>query len=168
MKNKLGLSTVVATLLLVLLTIALVAIVWGVINNLVQNQLPEQGCLDVFEKLKFNSAYTCYNASTSEMLISISTEDINISQAVIAISYQGSSKSLQISSQNSQITNLKPYNGNYGDSVKLPDRNSGATYVYNLTAGGFNGRPESVKIVPVIGKQQCSVSDSLDQIDNCP
>ena len=167
-KNKLGLSTVIATLLLVLLTVALVGIVWGVIKNITEDSLPQQGCLDIYEKLKFNYAYTCYNTSTGEMLFSVSEEDINLSKAIISIYYQGTSKSLEVLSYLSPVPGLRPYNGNPGDSVVLPGANSGTTYIYNLSAAGFSGRPDSVKITPVIGKEQCSVSDSLDEIDNCP
>jgi len=168
MKNKHGLSTVVATLLLVLLTVALVGIVWGVIKNITEDSLPNQGCLNIFEKLKFNYEYTCYNASSGNMLLSISEEDINISKAVITIGYPGSSKSIEILESSSTVLYLWPYNGNPGDNVILPGANSGTTYVYNLSAAGFSGRPDSVKITPVIDKEQCATSDSLDEIDNCP
>lgn len=165
-KNKHGLSTVVATLLLVLLTVALVGIVWGVIKSITEDSLPNQGCLDMFEKLKFNYEYTCYNTTSKEMLISISEEDINISKAVVTIGYPGSSKSIEITETLSTVPYLRPYNG--GASVILPGPNSGTTYIYNLSAAGFIGRPDSIKITPVIGKEQCATSDSFNEIDNCP
>ena len=90
--KKNGLSTVVAALLLVLLTIVLVGIIWTVVNNLVTDELPNQGCLDAFGKVNFNNGYTCYNSSSKELQFSINVQDIAIEKAIISITGEGTSK----------------------------------------------------------------------------
>jgi len=166
-KSRQGLSAVVAALMLVLLTLVLVGIVWAAISSLVNKNLPEQGCLDAFGKVTLSNAYTCYNTSTNEMQFSISIEDIEITRAIVSISGQGTSKSVELTNQDTNVSNLRPYNGNYQDPVKLPEKNSGLTYVYNLTAGGFNEMPDSIRIVPVVGTDQCEVSDTIDEVYAC-
>lgn len=167
MKKK-GLSAVVATLMLVLLAIALVGILWGVISNLVSDKLgATQSCLDVFEKVTLNDQYTCYNRTSKETRFSISIANIEVDEVIVSISAEGQTKSLKITNENKTISNLKPYKGNYGENVTLPDKNAGLTYVYNMTGVGFSEEPDSIKIAPTIKGTQCDVSDSILEIWYC-
>ena len=54
--NKRGLSTVVTTLIIVLLVLVAIGIIWGVVNNLVQENLEGAGsCYDMFDKVGLNT-----------------------------------------------------------------------------------------------------------------
>ena len=164
-KYKKSLSTVVAALLLVLLTLVLIGIVWTVVNNLVTEELDEAGsCFDVFDKITFNGIYTCYNSSSNEMQFSINVKDISISKAVVSVVGEGRSKSIEIPGQYSSV---KPFNGAYNSSISLPEKNAGLTYIYSMTADGFTQIPDTLKIIPVVRGNQCDVSDSIEEIDNC-
>src|SRR3989344_5177152 len=60
--NKKGLSQVVTTVILIALALAAVAVVWVVVNNLVNKKLSEAGtCADIIDKVELNSMYSCYN-----------------------------------------------------------------------------------------------------------
>lgn len=168
MKNKKALSTVIATVLLILLVTASVAIVWAFVNNIVNNRTKAtQSCFDVesSEKITINDYYTCYNLTSGEVQFSINIGDAEIDSLVISILAEGNSKSFTLTNTNANFTNLKPYKGNYRDFVKLPGKNEGLTYV----ASGFNigSKVDWIKIAPVVGTEQCSPSDETYQVDSC-
>ncbi|HLC77788.1 MAG TPA: hypothetical protein VJH92_01555 [Candidatus Nanoarchaeia archaeon] len=167
MKSNKGLSAVVATLLLVLLTITLVGIVWGVMKELVDDGLPPAECIDVYGKLTFSDTYTCYNVSSNEVHLSISLSDVAIEKALIGVSSQGTSKSFELKTTEANFLFLRPYGGSYNAPLKLPDTNSGLTYIYNLTTNGFSGRPDSLRMVPGIDGKLCETEETISDIGNC-
>ncbi len=166
-KKKKGLSDVIATLMLILLTLALVAILWAVISNLVGNKLDEsQSCIDIFEKVTLNEQYTCYNQSSQELQFSISIADIDVDKVIVAISSEGDTKSLEFTNTNTSIEFLYPYKRLIGTPVQLPGKNSGTTYVYDLIGAGLSN-PDKIELAPVINGKQCEASDSLLEIYSC-
>lgn len=168
LKNKFGVSTVIATLILVLLALVLVGILWGVVNPLIRSNLDKSSsCLDVFGKLNLNYQYTCYNITSNEFQFSISQADVYLEEALILVSVQGQTKTIGISDINRSISNIKPFNGNYGADISLPGRNAGKTYVYNLSADGFSTRPDKIEIAPIANDNQCDPTDNLLEISNC-
>jgi len=163
MQNKRGLSTVVATVILIALAMTIVMVVWGVVVPLIKNQLKQtESCFGVFEKVTIGSMYTCYDFSSNEFQFSIDIGDIDVDEVVVLISGEGITKSFRITNEEQVI----PYLGYYlsdSESVKLPEKNAGLTY----TARGFPDKPDLIQIAPVINGKQCEVSDSLSEIDNC-
>ncbi len=166
-KNKKGLSDVVSIVLFLALVVVMVGLVWTVVNGLVKNKLSQTGsCFDTSGKVEINGRYTCYNSSSKELQFSIIVGDINIDDLLVGISASGTSASLKISSASTQVDNLVSY-PNRNANVSLPKKNAGLTYLFNMSAAGFSGAPDSMRIAPVIGTDQCETSDSLEQIDNC-
>jgi len=97
--NKKGISGVVATVILIALVLAVVAIVWGVVTNLVSEQLEEAGsCFEVFDKVSLNNQYTCYNATATpkNFQFSINIGDADINEVIVMISAEGTTKSYSI------------------------------------------------------------------------
>lgn len=169
LKNKRGLSAVVAALMLILLVLALVLILWTVISNLVEDKLDEsQSCLNIFDKVSLNDGFTCYNLSSKELQFSVSVADIDLDKAVVAVSAQaGETKSFELTNANTQNVNLKYFNGTYNENIVLPAKNSGKTYVLNMSGSGLSGNPVKIEIVPVVGGNQCDPSDSVVEIASC-
>jgi len=168
MINKKALSTVIATVLIILLVTAATAIVWSFVNNIIKERTEGvQSCFDVeaSEKVTLDGYYTCFNPTEGEVQFSIIIEDAEIDGLVISISAGGSSKSFTLTNEETVVPNLKPYKGNYEDAVKLPGKKEGNTYV----AKGFipELKVDWIKIAPVIGEKQCGASDSTYQIDDC-
>jgi len=168
MKNKKALSTVIATVLMILLVLAAITIVWTFVNKFVKDKTEgTQSCFDVesSEKVTINNYYTCYNDSSDEVQFSINIEDAEIDGLLITILAGGNSKSFTLTNDSTVVSNLKPYMGNYGTAVTLPGKNEGKTYV----AGGFVGisKIDSIKIAPIIEEKQCGQSDLTFQIDDC-
>ena len=169
-KNKKSLSTVVATVLLVLLAVVLVGVVWASITKIVENSRNRsESCFDILERVSLNAFYTCYNLTSKEFMFSINIADKDVEKALISITSEGTSKSFELSTAGSVIPNVRAYGGNYGESVTLPEKNSGLSYYYNLTGAGFAGTssPNMVRIAPIISGNQCDVSDTIDEISVC-
>lgn len=168
-KNKRALSTVIATVLLILLVLVSTTIVWAFVKNIVEEKTEgTQTCFDIQSsgKVVVNDYYTCYNATSDEVQFSINIGDTEIDSLLVSILVGGDSKSFVLTNADSVVTNLRPYKGNYGDVVKLPGENEGKTYV----AGGFDPtatKVDWIKIAPMIGERQCDPSDEVYQIVSC-
>lgn len=166
--NKGGLSGVVTALLLVLLAIAMVGIVWAVVTNLIERETSKTSCIDTVGKVNLNHQYVCYNSSdaSKELKFAISIGDIDIDSVTVSVSGGGIQKSFKILNQNSTINYLKIYNRTYQDVI-LPEKNGGLSYVYNMSAAGFSGWPDSLEIFPQIGDNTCSATDRATEIVAC-
>ena len=165
-RGKKGLSEVVSVVLILALVVALVGIVWSVVNGLVEDNLSKSGCFETFGKVTINNDYTCYNSTSNELQFSISVGDINLDELLIGVSAAGTSASFKLNSGITQVANLVTY-PDRSTNVKLPGKNSGLTYIFNMGAAGLSGPAESIRIAPVIGNDQCEVSDAIEEIDNC-
>ena len=164
--NKKGLSEIVSIVLILALVIVMVGIVWGVVNNLVKDKLSQTGsCFEVFGKVTLNSRYTCYNSSSNELQFSINVGDVNIDEVIVGISSRGTSSSFRLDSKGTPVANVVAYPSR-STNVSLPAKNSGLTYLFNMNTAGL-GAPESIRIAPAVGKDQCEVSDTIEEIDNC-
>ena len=164
MQNKRGLSGIVATVILIALVMAASILVWTVVNNLVRGKLEGAGsCIDIFDKVTLNPAYTCFESGQQDFIFSISRTDIDLDAIVVLISGGGTTKSFTLTNESLSITDLKPFSGS--GNVKMPGKNEGLTY--NYTGNAFSSVPDSIKIAPVIGKKQCSASDEITQIESC-
>ncbi len=162
-KNRKGISSIIATLLLIVLTIVLVVIVWTVVNGLVSSKISQSSaCFGNFNTINLNGRYTCFNSSTNSIQFSLNIGDISVDGILVTISSPSQSKSITITNTPQVINNLTYFNGTA--SVVLPGKNSGMTYDYSWSGSDV---PNSVQIAPLIKGQQCSTSDTLTTIDNC-
>lgn len=161
MKKK-GLSNVVAAMILILMVVAGTGIIWVSVHKTVNEDLGKaKACYDVIGKVEFNSEYTCYNTSSNEMRFSIGVGDINFEEMDVAISYEDSSVKFILSDSLQTIENLRGYDGSV--QVKLPDANSGFTYV----ASGINKMPLSLEVAPIINGESCGASDTFADVYLC-
>tara|TARA_Y100000034_G_C6803795_1_gene360733 strand:- start:34 stop:537 length:504 start_codon:yes stop_codon:yes gene_type:complete len=167
MRNNQGVSGIIAAILLVGLVVVAIGIVGLVIRNTISEQIERtESCFGNFNKVTINNLYTCHNTSSGNLLISLSIGDITVEKVLIAISGTGTTKSFEIHNSSSTITGFTNYPSGL-DSVKLPSKNGGLTYIYDLTTGGFSGKPDKIEIAPTISGTQCEISDSLLSIDDC-
>jgi hypothetical protein len=164
-KNRKGLSTIVVTLLLIVLSIAAVGLVWTFISSMVKGQIKNsEACYGNYEKIKINGEYTCYEQSGSNYYLrfAIGLADVRPEKLIVAISSAGETKSYTITNVTSTTTGLVRYPSN-STSVALPEKNGGFTY----KTGAFAGPITSMKIAPVMNGVQCDVSDSITEFVNC-
>ena len=161
--SKKAISGVITAIIMIGLVMATTVIVWNVINKLVKEELgSSKACFGVFDKIKINNFYTCYNSSSSELKFSINVGDIDVDELLVSISGPEQSKSFKLSS-------TEPVAENYirlssGEDVKLPGKNAGLSYIFNASE---IRTPGIIKIAPIIDGNQCDVSDTLSEIDSC-
>ncbi len=162
MKDKRGLSGVVAVMILVMLTVSLVSIIWVVVNKVVkQNVKQSSSCFGIFDKITIDNSYTCYDSQNNELQFAIDMGDIDVDKVVISITSGGNSRNFELANSLLTISDLRGYPNE--EQVKLPEKNSGRTYLVS----GFSTSPDSIKIAPVVNGHLCDVSDSLNEIDDC-
>ncbi|HKZ34026.1 MAG TPA: hypothetical protein VJ142_02210 [Candidatus Nanoarchaeia archaeon] len=168
-KNKKGVSAVIGTVILIALTIGVVAIVWAVVSNLVEENISSsESCFGVFGKVTLNPRYTCYNntagAGADELWFSISVGDIEkVDDILVAISGGGSSTIFKILEDSPAGLSYYP---NRTQPVGIPGKNSGFTYIYELPAS-FAETPERIEIALIINGEVCGNIDSIEQFDSC-
>ncbi|GIU68669.1 MAG: hypothetical protein KatS3mg001_519 [Candidatus Pacearchaeota archaeon] len=163
--DKRGISPVVGAVLIVALTVFIAAMVWLVVNNLVQSKTKSSSCFETFDKVKINQEFTCYNFASNEARVSIEIKDIQLDAVLVSILSEGNSKSFKILNKSSTIQGVVSY-PDRNQQVSLPAKNAGKTYIVNLTLFNLNN-PDSISLAPIIGENQCDFSDSLEQIPPC-
>ncbi|MBR9702312.1 hypothetical protein GOV13_05325 [Candidatus Pacearchaeota archaeon] len=162
LKNRKGVSGVVTVVILVALVMTSVAIVWTVVNNMVEDKLGEaESCFGNFEKITLNNRYTCYNSSSNETMFSINVGDIVVDEVIVLVYEGGATNSYTITDTITTIPNLENYTG--GTSIILPDKNAGLTYI----AKDYTSSPDYIEIVPVLNGKQCDVADRIPKIESC-
>ena len=166
-KNKKGLSEILSLVLLLALTVILVGIVWSIVNNLVEDSLSQAGsCFETFGKVTINNELTCYDTTSNELRFSINVGDIELTSALVAVSFGGSSESFELTPIPTNIDNLVTY-PDRETLISLPLKNAGLTYIFVLGDAGISEVPTSIRVAPKVGNNQCEVSDSIEQIANC-
>ncbi|MCL5730238.1 MAG: type IV pilin [Candidatus Pacearchaeota archaeon] len=164
-KSKRGISAIIGTLLLIVLTIALVAVVWTVVNNMVSQKITQSSaCFGNFNSITLNNQYSCFNSSANKVQFSLNIGDVAVDGVLVSMTGPAGSESVTITNTPTIIPGLTYLGGSSGQDVQLPGKNAGKTYVYDWTGGGA---ANSVQIAPIVKGQQCSSSDSISSLDDC-
>ncbi len=163
LNKKKGISGIVETVIMIALAIALISIVWVVVNNLVQGRLGEaESCFGVFDKVTINSRYTCYNSSGDELRFSITLGDIdNVEDILVSISGEGATTSFKIK-EDASTTGLVNYPSRT-PATEIPNKNQGRTYIYSPVPD----MPDSLEIAPIINGKMCEGPNPVQQFDDC-
>lgn len=150
-KNKKGISAIVATVLIILITIAAVAIVWTAILPIFRGQI-EGGtiCFDATSQLLImDSGYTCYDsaANTIDIQLKMGSKDIDLADVQVLVSEGGNTASFNLS------------------GAAVPGANEERVYTIDISSSGFTSL-DSVQIAPIVNignsKKTCDVSGSID------
>jgi len=164
--DKKGLSTVIITLLLILLSLVTIGIVWVFVSNMVNNQIESsQSCFGNFEKVQINEMYTCYERIDSthyNLRFSLSLGKVSADSVIVSVSSSSAVKSYEIKNSPQIISNLTMYPSGEIDII-LPGENEGLTY----NATGFSSIIDSIEISPIIDGSSCGVSDSISEVTSC-
>ncbi|HED05111.1 MAG TPA: hypothetical protein ENI61_00320 [Ignavibacteria bacterium] len=165
-KNRRGISGIVAMVIMIALVIGITATVWVVVSNLVKGQIgSSESCFGNYGEVSLDKAYTCYDSSLNETQFEITLGDISIDSVLVSVSGKSGSKSFKIKN-NITYSYVKMYGGSYGGVLQLPAKNAGLTYVVNLAGIGIIDS-KSIKIAPIINSNQCEVSDTVTELNNC-
>ena len=150
--GKKGISAIVATVLIILITVAAVTIIWAAIIPMINSQL-DKGivCLDAVSQVQLrDEGYTCIlNESSGDISLQIGrgAKDFDLADIQVLISVEGSTKSVNL-----------VRDGLY-TMADLPGPNGVMVFIVSSSA---YGNATEVQIAPVIniGKTQesCDVS----------
>jgi len=166
MKNKRGVSALVATVLLILITIAAVGIIWGAVLPLIQKGMKQgTGCtMETTLSIDTSSGYTCYNEEENFVTVFVERPpaDFNLVGITLSVSGGGFKKAYEIRG-NESVESVYYYNGTdyVNDSLKLPGKGEGLTYKINISYPV--DRAEVSPIVKVGNTEvRCSTSAEAD------
>jgi hypothetical protein len=170
-KNKKALSTIVATVLLVLLTVVAITIVWTFVNKFIKDQT-DASCQQVQTNpglVALNEYYTCFNSTSNEVQFSINIGEVEIDELLISILADGATQSIVLNNTDTLISNPPVRYYKTGEPgvptlVKLPVKNAGLTY----HVGGFTGdKIDWIKIAPTVNGKACEATDTINSVVNC-
>ena len=86
MKNKRGLSGVIAAVLMIALVMVVSVIVWVVVRNLVEGKLEDvESCFGDYGKITINSRYVCYNFTSNKFQFSITKTGPNLVICILPV-----------------------------------------------------------------------------------
>lgn len=161
MKNKKGISAIVATVMIILITVAAVGIVWAAIIPMIRNQL-EAGtiCLDAISQVQVSDAtgYTCRDATGDNvsLQIMIGSGDVNLAGLQVLISAKG---------------NTESYDLLESEGIVLPGVNEANVYVIDTSSVSGKLDIDEVQIAPIVavGNSQkvCEASVPI-ALRDCP
>lgn len=163
--NRKGLSQIVSTVLLILISVGLVAGIWGVVHTFVSNQMDSAKACKNTNLASINDIYTCYNQTNKYTVVSIGVGNTPISAMIVSVDYSGNSKSFKLENTSKEIKNFYYYVPGYGintTAVKLPEVGSSRTFAITVT-----DQPDSIKIGAEVDGKLCGTSDSINNIPLC-
>jgi flagellin-like protein len=144
-KGKKGVSAIIATVLLVLITIVAIGIIWGVLLPMIQKNLTAARACGPGMQLKIvtEQGYTCRNVSANVAYVQIEREfSETMPKMMIKISGDGKTIPFEVPGS-SNVTVL-------GQSTAvLPPASGAYTYKINLTGTGISN-PQKVGVFPII------------------
>ncbi len=159
--NKKGLSQVVGTVVLILITVGLIAGIWGFINGFVSDRLDRAGsCSKIIGKIEINNDYTCYNVTSNQTLISVRVRDISADGLLLSIDFDDGNRVFFLENETKVFDNFTMYNGDV--NVYMPKAESVRTYILDIAQ-----KPSGIKIAPKVNGVQCDVVVSTNDLPSC-
>lgn len=150
--NTKGISVLISTVLLILLSTSAIVIIAGIIIPYVKNSLGEkENCLDTRGKFKLVAESTCYTLNptqTTNVVVKFSTIDTD--EIYIILEGEGGSKSFKLKEDESHPEVSSP------NPITMPTINGGER-IYT-----FNGKYTFASIAPIIKGNACEISDSIE------
>ena len=167
------LSPIIATVLLLMITVASISIIAGFLIPFVKNSLKGTSCVKYVNYFSFDDGfpYNCYDTNSQHGVSVRAGDNGSLSENVrgfdLIFSREGSSVSVKVrgGADGVCLVNGISMLGNQCSitPIIIPGPGETYTYVYNVTA---DFRYESVKVRPVIeqdgSENTCSESDSID------
>ena len=168
LNNRKAVSALVATVLLILITVAAVGIIWGAIMPMLNRAMEMgQACLNARLTIDTTSGYTCYKSTTTEAMIMVGrgAEEFDLAGMNIMVSGGGQSKTFLI--KNGTAVQADGINIGVkmvdGTTMDIPKPNEERTYI--LFIGTNLSSVEEVKVAPLakVGNTErtCDISSKV-------
>lgn len=161
--NKKALSTVVNVTIMIAITIAAGAIVWGIVSNLVNERLNDaSSCYGIQGKIFLNDEYTCYNATDQTLRFSISLTDVRPESILVSAQNDENSTVVVIPADEGIVENVVSYPGG-ASLISLPNEEAGKSY----TLSGVDTKPIKIHISPKMNGKNCEIVDTITPVAFC-
>lgn len=162
-----GISQVITSILLILISIVGVIIISGLVIPFVRDSLGEsKECFEVIDQLTINteSGYTCYyNNTINKMIANVTikrgTGAAEINGFIIAISGGGSSKTFEI--KNGTVKDVKMIDGSA--DIKIPGKGEEMTYSMNTSLDEVR----YAEIAPIMASGRICKATDKKEIERC-
>jgi flagellin-like protein len=157
MSSRKGISEVISTLLIIMLTIVAVYILAAFLIPFLKDKMKQKECFDAMDKLTIEEGkYTCYNSTNTLVMVKLAG-GFEIGGFVIALSKNGESKRYEIKNGASFPGNVTMYDGSVTLGIPGAARLSN-TYI-------FNGVDDFIEVMPILpdGRTCSSVTAKLNQ-----
>ena len=132
---KKGVSAVIATVLLIMLTVAAVAIIAGIIIPFVKTKLDEsKKCFEAIDQISIEQGnFTCYNPTNTKIMIRRGTnEEFELKGLIISLVKSDGSSEVYKIYNNTNIQGVKMYSGSF--DLKIPQEGGAETYVFPVSS----------------------------------
>ena len=162
MKNKKGISAIVATVLIILITVAAVTIIWAAIIPMISNQL-ESGtiCLDAVSQVQLiDAGYTCVAADGTNVSIQVKhgAKSFELADIQVLVSAGGSTTPFSLVN----VTEVILPDDNTAAALKLALPGSNEEKVFVIDTSAVTGTIDKVQIAPVVTvgntQEACDIS----------
>ncbi|MEK6898517.1 MAG: type IV pilin N-terminal domain-containing protein [Nanoarchaeota archaeon] len=157
---KRGVSPVVATVLLLVITVALISVLAAFVIPFVRNSLDGgSDCFETINKLTLvGTDYACLDASGTTELTGISVQRgaIDIEGFTLILHNAGSATPYKIT-EDGDLGGVIKMLGASDNVLNIPAKGGLRTYV---ATGSFS----KIEVAPIIGSKSCDVSDSIDLV----
>lgn len=154
---KRSLSTVVASLLMILLVVLAVGIVSQIVIPMIKKDLSSAGnCLDAIGNIQFNKKYTCYD--NNKIKVDIEVKKVEVSGFVVNIYGEGNAESYTIKEE----TTDGKITMSGSNQVELPKENEAK--IYEITTGIVN--PKTISVSAIVGGETCAEAEQMI-LDKC-
>jgi flagellin-like protein len=161
MKNKKGISAIVATVMIILITVAAVGIVWAAIIPMIRNQLEGATvCNSAISQVEVSDAagYTCRDVTGDNVSLQIMVHagDIDLAGVQVLISAKG---------------NTQSYDLLESEGIVLPGTNEGNVYVIDTSDMAGKLDIDEVQIAPIVAignSERVCESSAPIALRDCP
>jgi flagellin-like protein len=143
--SKKGVSAIVATVLIILITVAAVTVIWAAVIPMISDKLDSSTlCLDAVSQVQLiDEGYTCRSKDGSNVSVQIRhlAIDVNLADVQVLISSGGDTTVFRVKNS---TTTLVPTSAN----ILLPGVNEEKVYIIDTSS--ISGTMTQVKIAPIV------------------
>lgn len=133
--SRKGVSAVIATVLLIVLTIAAVAIIAGVVIPFVKTQLDKsKKCFEAIDQISIEQGeFTCYNSTNTKIMIRRGTNaEFELKGLIVSLVKSDASSEVYKIYNNISIQGVKMYSGSF--DLEIPQEGGAETYVFPVSS----------------------------------
>lgn len=161
--KKRGLSTVIATVLILMLTISMVAILYGLIIPMIREQLEKaKFCNDARGALEIETdpEFSCHNPSNTTVMIKLSSSEMDLKGILISLKSKESAEVYTLKS-NTIVLGVAMKNQEPSVPLELPQKGGAKSYVFNLA------NSTSIEVAAIVGSKLYYCDSAEEKIEQC-